>query len=223
MSAAAPATASAAPLGVLLDYAAGVISASDIRASGALGAIRYVSDRRPGGDWMLGKPIQIPEARDLYQNGLKIVSCYQYGKQDTADWLGGQNAGVAHAKRGWELHVAAGGSYGAPIYTSIDDDPIIRAVQAAGRALSTRLGGGAGPSAHRRLRQLQDHRVGHPGRAGLLSTGSTTGDRRARSPTRPLICIRSRSTSGPSGASAWTSITYCSPVSANGTKNITDE
>jgi hypothetical protein len=123
MSVAAPATASAAPLGVLLDYAAGVISARDIRASGALGAIRYVSDRRPGGDWMLGKPIVLAEARDLYQNGLKIVSCYQYGKQDTADWLGGQNAGVAHAKRGWELHVAAGGSYGAPIYTSIDDDP----------------------------------------------------------------------------------------------------
>ena len=123
MSAAAPATASGAPLGVLLDYAAGVISARDIKASGALGAIRYVSDRRPGGAWMLGKPILLAEARDLYQNGLKIVSCYQFGKQDTADWLGGQNAGVAHAKRGWELHVAAGGSYGAPIYTSIDDDP----------------------------------------------------------------------------------------------------
>ena len=119
----APSTASAAPLGVLLDYAAGVISASDIRAAGALGAIRYVSDRRPGGAWMLGKPIQLPEARDLYHNGLKIVSCYQYGKQDSADWLGGQNAGVAHAKRGWQLHVAAGGSYGAPIYASIDDDP----------------------------------------------------------------------------------------------------
>jgi Domain of unknown function (DUF1906)/TAT (twin-arginine translocation) pathway signal sequence len=122
-SAMAPPSASAAPLGVLLDYAAGVIKASDIRAVGALGAIRYVSDRRPGGAWMLGKPIQLPEARDLYHNGLKIVSCYQYGKQDTADWLGGQNAGVAHAKRGWQLHVAAGGSYGAPIYASIDDDP----------------------------------------------------------------------------------------------------
>jgi hypothetical protein len=24
---------------------------------------------------------------------------------------------------GWQLHVAAGGSYGAPIYASIDDDP----------------------------------------------------------------------------------------------------
>jgi hypothetical protein len=116
-------SASAAPLDILLDYAAGVIKATDIRAAGAGGAIRYVSDRRPGGQWMLGKPIQLPEARDLYQSGLKIVSCYQYGKQDTADWLGGQNAGVQHAKRGWQLHVAAGGSYGAPIYASIDDDP----------------------------------------------------------------------------------------------------
>ncbi|MCP9273366.1 DUF1906 domain-containing protein [Mycolicibacterium arenosum] len=121
-----PATASAAPLGILLDYAAGVIKAADIKAAGAAGAIRYVSDRRPGGAWMLGKPIQLPEARDLYRNGMKIVSCYQYGKQDTADWLGGHSAGVAHAKRGWALHVAAGGSYGAPIYTSIDDDPSLK-------------------------------------------------------------------------------------------------
>jgi hypothetical protein len=118
----APPQAKAAPLGILLDYAAGVISAADIRAAGAAEQ-SAVSDRRPGGAWMLGKPIQLPEARDLYHNGLKIVSCYQYGKQDTADWLGGQNAGVLHAKRGWQLHVAAGGSNGAPIYTSIDDDP----------------------------------------------------------------------------------------------------
>ncbi len=115
--------AAAAPLGVLLDYAAGVIPADDIRASGAIGAIRYVSDRRPGGQWMLGKPIQLAEARDLYRAGLKIVSCYQYGKADTADWLGGQSAGVAHARRGWELHTAAGGPVGAPVYASIDDDP----------------------------------------------------------------------------------------------------
>jgi hypothetical protein len=117
--------ASAAPFGILLDYAAGVIPAADIRAAGAAGAIRYVSDRRPDGAWMLGKPIQLPEARDLYKSGLKIVSCYQYGKQETADWLGGQNAGVFHAKRGWALHVAAGGSFGAPIYASIDDDPTV--------------------------------------------------------------------------------------------------
>ena len=115
--------AAADGLGVLLDYAAGVIPANQIRAAGALGSIRYVSDRRPGGSWMLGKPMQLSEARDLNQNGLKIVSCYQYGKQSSADWLGGQSAGVEHARRGWQLHTAAGGPAGAPIYASIDDDP----------------------------------------------------------------------------------------------------
>ena len=117
------APASAESLGILLDYSAGVLKAADIKAAGALGAIRYVSDRRPGAQWMLGKPIQLPEARDLYQAGLKIVSNYQFGKQDTADWLGGQAAGVMHAKRGWELHTAAGGPVSAPIYVSIDDNP----------------------------------------------------------------------------------------------------
>src|SRR5712671_7456909 len=73
-------SAAADGLGVLLDYAAGVIPASQIRAAGAVGSIRYVSDRRPGGNWMLGKPIQVAEAHDLNNNGLKIVSCYQYGK-----------------------------------------------------------------------------------------------------------------------------------------------
>lgn len=122
-AAAAPPPAAAAPLGVLLDYAAGVIPASDIKAAGAVGVIRYVSDRRPGGAWMLGKPIQLAEAQDLHGSGLKIVSNYQYGKQATADWLGGEAAGVQHAKRGWELHTAAGGRASAPIYVSIDDDP----------------------------------------------------------------------------------------------------
>jgi hypothetical protein len=119
----APVAASADSLGVLLDYAAGVLSAADIKAAGALGAIRYVSDRRPGAQWMLGKPMQLDEARDLYRAGLKIVSNYQFGKQDTADWLGGQTAGVTHAKRGWALHTAAGGPVAAPIYASIDDNP----------------------------------------------------------------------------------------------------
>jgi len=117
---AAPASAS---LGTLLDYSAGVIPASQIRASGAVGSIRYVSDRRPGGNWMLGKPIQFAEARDLYSSGLKIVSCYQYGKGSTADWLGGAGAGLKHAQRGMQLHAAAGGPARAPIYASIDDDP----------------------------------------------------------------------------------------------------
>jgi len=117
------APASAASLGTLLDYAAGVIPAAQIKAAGAVGSIRYVSDRRPGGAWMLGKPIQVGEARDLSGGGLKIVSCYQYGKGSTSDWLGGAPAGLQHAKRGMELHTAAGGPASAPIYASIDDDP----------------------------------------------------------------------------------------------------
>ena len=119
----APATAPAAPLGILLDYAAGVIPGAELKAAGATGAIRYVSDRRPGASWMLGKPMQPSEARDLHDNGLTIVSCYQYGKQDTADWLGGEAAGIRHAERGWQLHTAAGGPVDAPVYASIDDDP----------------------------------------------------------------------------------------------------
>jgi hypothetical protein len=117
------ATASADSLGILLDYSAGVLSAADIKSAGALGAIRYISDRRPGASWMLGKPMLLAEARDLYQAGLKIVSNYQYGKADTADWLGGQAAGIKHAKRGVEIHTAAGGPASAPIYVSIDDNP----------------------------------------------------------------------------------------------------
>jgi hypothetical protein len=117
------ALASADALGVLLDYSAGVLSAADITAAGAVGAIRYVSDRRPGASWMLGKPIKIEEARELSQAGLKIVSNYQFGKQETSDWLGGQPAGITHAKRGVELHAAAGGPATAPIYASIDDNP----------------------------------------------------------------------------------------------------
>ena len=118
-----PAPATAAPLGILLDYSAGVIPAGELRAAGAAGAIRYVSDRRPGAEWMLGKPIQPAEARDLHSNGLKIVSNYQFGKQATADWRGGAAAGIQHARRGAELHTAAGGPDGAPIYVSIDDNP----------------------------------------------------------------------------------------------------
>ena len=174
-SALAPPRAAAAPLGILLDYAAGVIRAT--RSAGRGRARRHPVRLGPAarGAWMLGKPIQLPEARDLYQNGLKIVSCYQYGKQDTADWLGGQNAGVAHAKRGWQLHVAAGGSYGAPIYASIDDDPSYDQYK---QQVAPYLRGWESVLGHQRVgrvRQLQDHRLGAAGRAGLLLLAAQLG------------------------------------------------
>lgn len=115
--------AAARPLGTLLDYSAGVPAAEAIKNAGHLGVIRYVSDRRPGAEWMVGKPLRSAEVETLRAAGLRIVSCYQYGKGPTADWRGGQEAGKRHAERGLELHRAAGGPAGRPIYASIDDNP----------------------------------------------------------------------------------------------------
>ncbi|AXK87923.1 DUF1906 domain-containing protein [Nocardia farcinica] len=116
--------AAAAPrYGTLLDYAAGVPSAAAIREAGHAGVIRYVSDRRPGAEWMAGKPLLAGEVEALREQGLSIVSCYQFGKGPTADWRGGLEAGKKHAERGLELHLAAGGPDDAPIYASIDDNP----------------------------------------------------------------------------------------------------
>lgn len=115
--------ARAESLGTLVDYAAGVPSAAAIRDAGHTGVIRYVSDRRPGAEWMAGKPLLGAEVEDLNAAGLTIVSCYQFGKGPTADWRGGLEAGKRHAERGLELHLAAGGPEGVPIYASIDDNP----------------------------------------------------------------------------------------------------
>ncbi|KAA0022792.1 DUF1906 domain-containing protein [Antrihabitans cavernicola] len=110
-------------LGTLIDYAGGVPSAAAIKDAGYAGAIRYVSDRRKGAEWMTGKPMLAGEAEALQAAGLSVVSCYQYGKGPTADWRGGLEAGKKHAARGLELHRAAGGPDNKPIYASIDDNP----------------------------------------------------------------------------------------------------
>ncbi|MEV6767175.1 glycoside hydrolase domain-containing protein [Nocardia sp. NPDC051030] len=111
------------PLGTLLDYAGGVPAAADISDDGHLGVIRYVSDRRPGAEWMAGKPLLAREVDQLRAAGLTVVSCYQFGKAATADWRGGYEAGLKHAARGLLLHKTAGGPDTAPIYASIDDNP----------------------------------------------------------------------------------------------------
>ncbi|MFI9410864.1 DUF1906 domain-containing protein [Nocardia gamkensis] len=121
-AAAAPAAARPS-LGTLIDYAGGVPSAAAIRDAGHIGVIRYVSDRRPGAEWMAGKPLRSAEVDDLKAAGLQIVSCYQFGKGPTADWRGGLEAGKRHAERGLALHRAAGGPDSVPIYASIDDNP----------------------------------------------------------------------------------------------------
>ncbi|MFC4125570.1 DUF1906 domain-containing protein [Nocardia rhizosphaerae] len=117
------APAAATSFGTLVDYSAGVPAPAAIKAAGHIGVIRYVSDRRPGAEWMLGKPLRAAEADELWAHGLSIVSNYQFGKGPTADWRGGLEGGKQHAERGWELHKAAGGPDTAPIYASIDDNP----------------------------------------------------------------------------------------------------
>ncbi|MCD2112042.1 MULTISPECIES: DUF1906 domain-containing protein [Rhodococcus] len=120
----APGLAQGRPvLGTIIDYSAAVPSPSSIRAAGHIGAIRYVSDARPDAAWMRAKPLTGREADALVDSGLEVVSCYQYGKAETADWLGGYEAGLKHARRGLDLHYAAGGPENRPIYASIDDNP----------------------------------------------------------------------------------------------------
>lgn len=106
---------------LLVDYSAGVPSAEQIQAAGYTGAVRYVSDPRE--DWMLGKPLRKQEADDLRARGLVVVSNYQFGKADTADWKGGAAQGYRDAERGQRLHAEAGGPDTAPIYVSIDACP----------------------------------------------------------------------------------------------------
>jgi len=110
-------------LGTVIDYAAGVPSAASIKAAGHLGAVRYVSQRRPGANWMIGKPVTIVETTAMARQGLQTASVYQFGRADTADWLRGAAGAAVHAPQAIALHVAAGGPTNRPIYVAIDDNP----------------------------------------------------------------------------------------------------
>ncbi|MBI8999922.1 DUF1906 domain-containing protein [Corynebacterium sp. CCM 9185] len=111
-------------LGTVLDYAAGVPDARAIAAAGHLGAVRYVSRRRPGTEnWMLGKPVTAAETLAFRSAGLATASVYQFGRADTADWIPGAAGAAVHAPQAIALHAAAGGPAGRPVYVAIDDNP----------------------------------------------------------------------------------------------------
>lgn len=138
-AAAAAATASAASLafspaaraqarpvlGTVIDYSADVPSARAVKAAGHLGAVRYVSERRPGAEWMKGKPVTLAETQDYKANGLAVASVYQFGKGETSDWRRGAVGAATHAPQAIALHAAAGGPTGRPIYVAIDDNPTL--------------------------------------------------------------------------------------------------
>ena len=117
------ARAQGAILGTVIDYSAGVPSAAAVKAAGHLGAVRYVSGRRPGAEWMLGKPVTAAETQDFANHGLAVASVYQYGKDATADWKQGALGAATHAPQAISYHRAAGGPTGRPIYVAIDDNP----------------------------------------------------------------------------------------------------
>lgn len=118
-----PGAGAGVPIGTLLDYASGPPSAAAVRGAGHLGAVRYCSERRPGAQWMTGKPLLRREVDDFRAHGLTMVSCYQYGRAETADWKGGAGAADHHAPQGIRIHRAAGGPGGVPMYVAIDDNP----------------------------------------------------------------------------------------------------
>lgn len=110
-------------LGTVVDYAAGVPSATAIKSAGHLGAVRYVSEKRPGAQWMAGKPVTLKETQAMSAQSLATASVYQFGRADSADWKQGAAGAAVHAPQAIAIHRAAGGPTGRPIYVAIDDNP----------------------------------------------------------------------------------------------------
>lgn len=121
---AAPSAAALGPVrGTIIDFSSGVPSPAAIKRAGHIGAIRYVSNKRPGAAWMTGKPVTLQEAAANAAAGLPTASVYQFGRAETADWKQGAAGAAIHAPQAIALHKAAGGPTNRPIYIAIDDNP----------------------------------------------------------------------------------------------------
>lgn len=121
---AAPSAAALGPVrGTIIDFSSGIPSPAAIKRAGHIGAIRYVSNKRPGAAWMTGKPVTLQEAAANAAAGLPTASVYQFGRAETADWKQGAAGAAIHAPQAISLHKAAGGPTHRPIYIAIDDNP----------------------------------------------------------------------------------------------------
>ena len=124
IGAAAPSAAALGPVrGTILDFSSGIPSPAAIKRAGHIGAIRYVSNKRPGAAWMTGKPVTLQETAANAAAGLPTASVYQFGRAETADWKQGAAGAAIHAPQAISLHKAAGGPTHRPIYIAIDDNP----------------------------------------------------------------------------------------------------
>lgn len=121
---AAPSAVALGPVrGTIIDFSSGIPSPDAIKRAGHIGAIRYVSNKRPGAAWMTGKPVTLQEAAANAAAGLPTASVYQFGRAETADWKQGAAGAAIHAPQAISLHKAAGGPTNRPIYIAIDDNP----------------------------------------------------------------------------------------------------
>ncbi|MDK8498726.1 DUF1906 domain-containing protein [Corynebacterium accolens] len=124
IGAAAPSAAALGPVrGTIIDFSSGIPSPAAIKRAGHIGAIRYVSNKRPGAAWMTGKPVSLQETSANAAAGLPTASVYQFGRAETADWKQGAAGAAIHAPQAISLHKAAGGPTHRPIYIAIDDNP----------------------------------------------------------------------------------------------------
>lgn len=124
IGAATPSAAALGPVrGTIIDFSSGIPSPAAIKRAGHIGAIRYVSNKRPGAAWMTGKPVTLQEAAANAAAGLPTASVYQFGRAETADWKQGAAGAAIHAPQAISLHKAAGGPTHRPIYIAIDDNP----------------------------------------------------------------------------------------------------
>ncbi|KUI24748.1 twin-arginine translocation pathway signal [Mycobacterium sp. IS-1742] len=108
----------------MIDFTHRQVPPDQIKAAGFDGALVYVSELRPGADFDF-KPVTRGYADALRAAGLRVASCYQYGKPGwptPSDFTRGYDGGVADARTAMRLHSAAGGPASAPIFFSIDED-----------------------------------------------------------------------------------------------------
>ena len=106
-------------LSTVIDFAAGVPSASAVKRAGHIGAVRYLSPPRAA--WMKGKPIHKKEVDDYKKNGLELAYVWQFGKEAAPDVRRGRAGGIADAKAA-QKQLDAIGDPKAPVFFAIDYD-----------------------------------------------------------------------------------------------------
>ncbi|AKC02950.1 endolysin [Gordonia phage GordDuk1] len=97
------------------------VSPAAIKQAGHAGSFGYLSTSRPGTSFS-GKPIKKSWVDEMNKLGLTVISCWQFGKNATADWRKGFMGGVADANAALTKHKELGGDPSAPIFFAIDDD-----------------------------------------------------------------------------------------------------